>query len=312
MDAGTQGCPVCGSARVRDVGPVFHPEPALVAGVAIDLRGMEFRLLECESCRFRFKRPAIPDQMLLDCYAKADAGNWGVEPDPIGRRFDDLLNVVRRHAPSTLSRPIRVLDVGCFNGAMLKHFGDSFERFGVEPSREAAAMASSRGINMLGDTIEHIEGRDGFFDVIISVDVLEHINDPDPFFQRVSRLLQGGQHPGVFICMTGDADAPAFRLNGGLHWYVSALPEHVSFWNRSSLNAAGKRCGLGIIEHRRMSHDRLYRRDWLGQTARNLAFAAVRSIGGLHLPILKRRFARRGAPSWIASADHMICVLRRP
>lgn len=48
-------CPVCaGAAEVA--GPVFHPEPALVAGVPIDLAGLgPFLLMRCTECGFQFK-----------------------------------------------------------------------------------------------------------------------------------------------------------------------------------------------------------------------------------------------------------------
>lgn len=305
-------CPVCGSADIRDVGRVFHPEPPRVAGVAIDLTGLDFHLLACGSgrggCGFQFKRPFIPTEKLLACYAQADTGNWGVDPDPIQRRFDTLLAVVRRHAPVKTGGKLRVLDVGCFNGAMLKYFGDEFDRYGVEPGKEPAAMAGTRGVQMLADTIEQVEGHEDYFDVILSIDVLEHINDPIAFFQKVSRLLKPG---GIFIGMTGDTDAPSFRLQGSLYWYVSKLPEHVSFWNKSSMSAVGERCGMKLVDHMRMSHARNPASAWIVQTGMNLAFAALRPTGGLGVPALRKRVSKRSAPNWIASADHLIDVLRK-
>ena len=87
---GARNCPVCGGSA-RSVGPVFHGEPSLVAGVPIDLSSIgPFALAACGACGFQFKDPPIPQAALLDCYRRADAGNWEVDPDPHHRQFDVL------------------------------------------------------------------------------------------------------------------------------------------------------------------------------------------------------------------------------
>ncbi len=304
-------CPVCqGASRV--IGPVFHPEPALVAGVPIDVSGLgAFHLKQCTVCGFQFKDPPIPEERLLDCYRRADAGNWEVDPDPHHRQFDVLRKVLEHATAHVRGRKPRVLDVGCFNGAMLHFFGDSFERFGVEPSINAANLARERGIDVLAATIEGVQGQDGSFDAVMAIDVEEHVNDPVAFFASVARLLRPGTESGVFIGLTGDTGAAPFRLQGSRHWYVSLLPEHVSFYNRSSLEEIGRRTGLRMISDQRMSHQRSSLRVKLRQSLANLVFAALVRTGCLGIPALRRRFCSRMAPFWISSSDHTLHVMRR-
>src|SRR4029079_7249549 len=96
----------------------------------------------------------------------------------------------------------RVLDIGCANGALLEYFGPTWDRYGIEPSAEAGALAESRGVRVLAPTIEQLPTQERF-DLILAIDVVEHIPDPVPFFERVGRHLRPG---GAFVLYTGDTD----------------------------------------------------------------------------------------------------------
>jgi len=159
-------CPLCESAETRSVGPIVHPEPALVAGVPIDLGDVQYELRACDACGFQFKWPAIDELKLLACYGQAEPAHWEESPDPRKRRWDDLRDVIGRHKPSG-----RLLDIGCFNGALQQYLGDRWQHFGVEPAREAAAVAARRGVEIIGATIDDVDGGAQPFDVIVAIDV---------------------------------------------------------------------------------------------------------------------------------------------
>ena len=65
--------------------------------------------------------------------------------------------------------------------------------------------------------------------MILAIDVIEHVSDPAAFFSRVWQLLKPG---GIFLVFTGDSDAWSWRLQQSRYWYVSFLPEHISFYCR--------------------------------------------------------------------------------
>src|SRR5688572_6183644 len=123
-------CPVCGSTDTVVAGPILHGTPTHVAGVVLDLGDTRFVLRRCPRCEFQFKDPPIDSEKLMACYAAADSAKWELDPDPWQRQFDILGELLAAHA-----RGRRVLDVGCFNGALLAYLGDGWQRFGVEPSR---------------------------------------------------------------------------------------------------------------------------------------------------------------------------------
>jgi len=274
----------------------------MVAGVPLGLEQTEFSLHRCSHCGFQFKHPAIDPARLLACYAAAEAGHWGDSPDPRLRQFDVLKATLERHAPGR-----RVLDVGCFNGAFLQYLGDSWHRFGIEPSIEAARQARERGIDVLAPILQLLPPETPAFDAVLAIDVVEHIGYPAPFLLRLSSLLNPG---GVLIVLTGDTDAPAWRLQGSRYWYCS-LPEHVSFYNRQALEALGQVAGLHCLDIRRMRHKRLGFRYWCLDTAKSAAYLAGLALAGVGVPGLRRHIVDRRGPTIQSARDHLLCVLQK-
>ena len=291
MTSDTIPCPIC-AAPTRDVGPCVHPSPARVAGVVIGLGNLAANMRECSRCALHFKHPFVPDADLLACYSASSEDNWEHDPDPIKRRFDTIVSRIERHAPGK-----RVLDVGCSNAALLKHLGDCFERFGLEPSADAARVASDRGITMLGALLEDLED-DVLFDAILAIDVLEHLTNPNAFIEQVSSHLDS---EGVFIGLTGNRDAWGWSLQGNAYWYAT-LPEHQVFYSRRTVEQLAAIHGMSLVSYKRLSHARQKTSRFIRDGIRGMAHGLLRKLGAArHTP----------APGWLPAKDHMLFVLKK-
>ncbi len=295
-------CLVCGCTEPRYVGPIVHPEVPLVGGIPIDLKGIDFRLLRCPQCAFQFKFPPIPEEKMLACYAQVEPGHWGLTVDSHHRRFDIMRDLVEKH-----SRGRRILDIGCFNGALLDYFGTSWERYGIEPSVGAAEVARERGVEILGETIEDLEGSERRFDAVLAIDLVEHLVAPVPFFERLSDCIAPG---GIALIVTGDTGAPSWRLLGSAYWYCS-LPEHVSFYSQQAIAEIASRCGMQTVAYRRLSHKRMRTLRIFKDLTANSGYLVGKSMGRMGIEALRKRYAHRGAPYWFTAQDHMFCVLQK-
>ncbi len=86
-----------------------------------------------------------------------------------------------------------MLEIGCGQGYLLDKF-DVADKFGIEPSTEAALLASEKahvrniGYEALCDTEK--------YDLIISYCVIEHLENPELFLEKSNNLLADG---GVMI-----------------------------------------------------------------------------------------------------------------
>jgi 2-polyprenyl-3-methyl-5-hydroxy-6-metoxy-1,4-benzoquinol methylase len=153
---------------------------------------------------------------------------------------------------------MRVLDVGCGNGAMAGEFlsagcqvtGIDLSEQGVEISRRA--YPAGRFETMPAD--EGILKRLGCepFDVVVSTEVVEHLYDPRSFVHGCFVATKPG---GRFICSTpynGYLKNLAIALLGQFDRHVSPLWDggHIKLWSRSTLGALLGEAGFTNLQFR--------------------------------------------------------------
>ena len=92
----------------------------------------------------------------------------------------------------------RVLEVGCGEGAFAGSLEGVEERWGIEPNGPSAAIAAERLDRVFASGVEEaVESLpDGYFDVVVVNDVIEHLPDHDWFLDRVKRHIAPG---GVLV-----------------------------------------------------------------------------------------------------------------
>lgn len=252
-------CRCCGSSAVRSRG---------------SKRGTfivrDFAYLACDSCGYLFVDPFAGYEIYNDDYY------LGRGPDPYVDyaaeyadyratdrilEFDDLARLAAAHfaAPAPLalrplpSESLAWLDFGCGAGGLLKFLAD----------RKTLSIADRpRPLEITGHDVgsyaDLLRTRDGFrilnlaelqalpdaqFDVISLIEVIEHIEFPDPVIALVARLLRPG---GLLLLTTGNNDCPAARRDGLAYRYY--LPEiHVGIFNPSCLARLYARHGLAPL-----------------------------------------------------------------
>ncbi len=101
------------------------------------------------------------------------------------------LSPAHRHVLDLVAPGSRVLDVGCaegYLGAELAARGCSV--VGIEPDARAAAVARERGISVLEFDVEEVSLDATAFDVVLFVDVLEHLREPAPVLRQAQAAGQ--------------------------------------------------------------------------------------------------------------------------
>jgi SAM-dependent methyltransferase len=247
------------------------------------------------------KSPTPPIDELMRCYREASSDNWGHDVDTEARQIPLLGNMLRERQPSGG----RLLDVGCSNGAIASAIEGDWQRFGVEPSREAGVLASQRGVHIVAPSIDEM-GSETLYTAILALDLVEHITTPLAFMTRMRSLLAPG---GTLLILTGDTDSPTWRIFGGYHWYCS-LPEHVIFFNERSLAWLAEHSGFAMDGMVRIPHYKLSWQQRLNQFIRVHIWRTTRLVRGLGIPRLRRWATKNRAPFWSAQTDHMLVALR--
>ena len=297
-------CPVCGSTQSEDWGSPVHWRPTVVAGVPIDLSDLPMRHRRCQVCDYQFVYPRIPTERLLDCYSKSE-NHWGTGDNVAeGRAYARKKELIDQYAPAKSA-----LDFGCYDGGFLLYLGPEWRKAGIEPSTAAANVARSRGIEIIAPTIDQTDVSQyaGQFGAIIIFDVMEHIPDPVADLSRLAEMLMPG---GIVLIETGDTDAPDHKRFGKRHPYCG-ITEHIGFFNRKSIELAGKCAGLSLAHFEESMHYRYGNAKLFPWYVR--AYFVIRFLRLMRLPLPRRLrdIADGPVPRGMHPSDHFLAVLRR-
>lgn len=150
-------------------------------------------------------------------------------------------DVIARHEPLAKRG---VVEVGCNDGDLLRHFG-RFPALGVDPADGPAAAAADRGLEVLvrpfGLAAAHdIRDRRGRAGIVVANHVLAHVADVSDVLAGIRALLA---HDG--IAMVEVQYLPDLLVNNA---FDLVYHEHRNFFSLSSLEQAALRHGLYIAD----------------------------------------------------------------
>jgi ubiquinone/menaquinone biosynthesis C-methylase UbiE len=104
-----------------------------------------------------------------------------------------ISGLLRRNLPIK-SRPLRVLDVGCGTGLMLEHLQGLGQRpVGLDKHELALSFCRKRGAkSLLRADVTRLPFRDDSFDVILALDLIEHVEDDRGLLDEFRRVTSRG------------------------------------------------------------------------------------------------------------------------
>ncbi len=146
------------------------------------------------------------DEKLHQTYRKIEGTHWWF----IGRR-QLVFDILKKRAPADA----KILDYGCNTGFLVNVLQRAgFDACGCDKSAEAICFGQAQGTKNIcatdGDVLPY---RDGEVDVILCLDVLEHLADDRQGLREIRRVLK----PGGLAIIT----VPAFNFLWGLQDEVS-------------------------------------------------------------------------------------------
>lgn len=108
----------------------------------------------------------------------------------INTKADNLVRQIRE-----IMSKGKILDVGCGSGVLVDKLSkDGYQATGIDRSEQAISFAEKymEGTFMLGDAdLTGIQGKE-LYDVVVASHILEHLDNPQPFFEGVKGALRGG------------------------------------------------------------------------------------------------------------------------
>jgi SAM-dependent methyltransferase len=144
----------------------------------------------------------------------------------------------------------KLFEVGCGTGDFLSFAVENgFNVVGTEPSKEAAQRAVSRNLNVRNLSLEKFAAQcgDDKYDVIVLINVLEHVPNAIGTLQECKRLLT----PNGIICIRvpndfSELQAAAKEKLRSDPWWI-AVPDHINYFNFASLRNVFDRLGFDTV-----------------------------------------------------------------
>lgn len=276
-------------------------------GMATSVQFEPGRLAKCSNCKLWFRSPAPSAEQLIALYDALPDTIWSqAEPR---HYWPILLDFMNQYSSNEI-----VLDVGCYNGDFLDWLPTNWQKYGIEPSRRAAATAGKRGINVLGATLEECLEPSDAPGCATVLDVIEHVVSPMPFLRSLRERLAPS---GAIIIMTGATDSFAFRLFGRHYWY-SSLPEHMTFYSIRWFDWAARKLGMRLVDYRYLSSEPRDDGRSLREAGQIALYTLVRSLKQRkvseaaisRLPYGRLALTWTAVPWWKHASDHIIVVLK--
>jgi 2-polyprenyl-3-methyl-5-hydroxy-6-metoxy-1,4-benzoquinol methylase len=259
-------CILCGcsdvqpveSIKVKDLALLW--QRALAADIVAEFGGCEkIKLAICAACGLKFYVPTI-------------AGSESFYE--ICQRRSALYYEDDKSEYSFACRFVRpgsdVLEVGSGKGAFAGRITPR-SYLGLELSREAVRMAGERGVRVLNELVEdHAHTHPGYYDVVCTFQVLEHVPHPDTFLGACVECLKPS---GVLIFGVPAEDSFIGLLRNS---YWSMPPHHVSRWTDDCIRHLAALFPLKLME---LAHEPMADR-FRSEYAKAIAVSALNKIVG--------------------------------
>lgn len=265
----------------------------------------EGMLYDCPNCHLLFRHPYLTQEEVISQYGALSAQHWPAEP---GMRpdFDRVGAFLLKHLTSGI-----VLDIGCFTGEFLADLPVQYEKFGIEPSAPAAALATERGVTIVGTSLEETSQSGFQADAIIAIDLIEHLRNPLDLVMFAQKALRPG---GFLIVSTGNPDFWFWRRHRLDYWYN--FTEHIAFLRKSWFEWAADQNNMRLHTHEKFCHYKLTPAQTLHLAALSTAYELT-NIPGIagkifgSIPPLSRARSWEKPPTSSWMADHHITVLQK-
>ncbi len=236
-----ENCPVCNSKEVD-----------------IIFKHYNFYYNRCRRCSFVFTNPRLND-VGSHIWYNSDFYNAAVESEYYqvknGDRFFASLNiemfenVIKMVNKIDLGKDNSILEIGCGGGAFLEYISEKMNigyLLGIDINEKAIDFAKNyRHLNVHKINANELK-TDSKFDLLISMESIEHANDLSKFMSAIKHNLKNGGH----VLITTPYNDRLATFLGGIWGDHYMAPNHINFFNMKSMRNLLERYHLDILDFR--------------------------------------------------------------
>lgn len=236
-------CKLCGSSNIKMI-----YRGLIRNGGLGQYTNDEMEIWQCSECNVIWHEAVVKD--LKEYYESKEYRNSleGTSEEQDFYRLHDKETMEKfRYTGTTIFRNKVVADIGCGCGAFLDYIkGVAKEVIAIEPSETYRQIMERKGFHTYAYAQETCKERANAIDVIVSFDVIEHVEDPRQFIQEIYDLLV---ERGIAVIGT-PTDAPVMRKLLGEIYEKKLLfsTQHLWIFSKENLNMMAKAAGFSEVE----------------------------------------------------------------
>jgi len=160
--------------------------------------------------------------------------------------FDELNQKQFQTFSSNLTRETRFLEIGCSFGGILNKVAKSGVAVcdGVEPNEKDVAfiLTNNKKVKILNSTFEVAELPDEYYDMVVSIEVLEHVVSPRLFLEKCFNVLRGNGFLHIEVANHDDVLLGAYKDSGYQRFFYHKA--HIQYFTQQSLLLLCRECGF--------------------------------------------------------------------
>lgn len=228
-------CPLCNSDKIKYIDKINKIE---LIKLYYKLTKVDFSYLicnelnyyECLKCGIRFYYPHITgDEVFYNALQKID---WYYMNEK------NEYNYARKY----INNGDKVLEIGCGKGAFASYIPDN-KYIGLDSSKNAKIMAAENGIFIENDIIENYSKfHKEEFDVVVSFQVLEHVDNPKTFIESSLNALKVNGR--LIIGVPSENSFLKYVTND----ILNMPPHHITRWSDQTFLFIAEKYNLDILD----------------------------------------------------------------
>jgi 2-polyprenyl-3-methyl-5-hydroxy-6-metoxy-1,4-benzoquinol methylase len=135
-------------------------------------------------------------------------------------------SIIKRYT----NKESNILELGCTYGYLFKHLNGYKNLYGIDISKHAIKIAKTlnKKANLKVMNVEKLEFKEHTFDLILAIDVLEHLPNPKQGIQEISRVLKPKK---ILIIVTPNPNSYSHKIKKK-DWFAYKDPTHISIHNQ--------------------------------------------------------------------------------
>lgn len=201
-------------------------------------RYSDSHLCKCNDCGFVFSQ-AAPKFSELESFYDQEYDRTSYFSPITRKRYEEWLDQFEPFRKTN-----KILDIGCGYGFFLEVAkSKGWEVYGIEVSKEAAKDCEKKGIKMFPGTIADANFAPEMFDLIISIEVIEHINTPNTFISKAIQFLRKGG--AMYVTTPNFNSYLRFKLKENFD--VIDYPNHLCYFTSKTLRQSFEENGFKTI-----------------------------------------------------------------